>query len=207
MASLTRWTWVWVSSRSWWWTGKPGVLQSMGSQRVRHNWVTELILIHYPVPGNQTATQDLLWKVCAMAEDPELRPRKERAEEESRQSASRSYYQWGKVKMVAKKSNIQIKGHNEAFSGGGIKRWKVQSVSCKVKSRQWWSLGQTAQQQGSGKLSLCLCWISNTAWQSAQKSSGHKTTPYYAFGSEGLEFKQGTARKGFSLILDVWVIS
>ena len=42
MASLTRWTWVWVNSRSWWWTGKPGVLQSMGSQRVRHDWGTEL---------------------------------------------------------------------------------------------------------------------------------------------------------------------
>ena len=35
-------TWVWVNSRSWWWTGKPGVLQSIGSQRVRHDWVTEL---------------------------------------------------------------------------------------------------------------------------------------------------------------------
>ena len=42
MASPTQWTWVWVSSGSWWWTGKPGVLQSMGSQRVRHDWVTEL---------------------------------------------------------------------------------------------------------------------------------------------------------------------
>ena len=42
MASPTQWTWVWVGSGSWWWTGKPGVLQSMGSQRVRHNWVTEL---------------------------------------------------------------------------------------------------------------------------------------------------------------------
>ena len=41
MASLTQWTWVWASSRSWWWTGKPGMLQSMGSQRVRHDWVTE----------------------------------------------------------------------------------------------------------------------------------------------------------------------
>ena len=41
MASLTRWTWVWVNSGSWWWTGKPGVLQFMGSQRVRHNWATE----------------------------------------------------------------------------------------------------------------------------------------------------------------------
>ena len=35
-------TWVWGSSGSWWWTGKPGVLQSMGSQRVRHSWATEL---------------------------------------------------------------------------------------------------------------------------------------------------------------------
>ena len=42
MASPTQWTWVWASSRSWWWTGKPGVLQSMGLQRVRHDWVTEL---------------------------------------------------------------------------------------------------------------------------------------------------------------------
>ena len=42
MASLTWWTWVWVSSRSWWWTGKSGLLQSMGSQRVGHDWVTEL---------------------------------------------------------------------------------------------------------------------------------------------------------------------
>ena len=41
-ASLTHWTWVWVSSRSWWWTGKPGVLQSMGLQRVGHDWATEL---------------------------------------------------------------------------------------------------------------------------------------------------------------------
>ena len=42
MASPTQWAWVWVNSRSWWWTARPGVLQSMGSQRVRHDWVTEL---------------------------------------------------------------------------------------------------------------------------------------------------------------------
>ena len=42
MASPTQWTWVWVDSRSWRWTGRPGMLQFMGSQRVRHNWVTEL---------------------------------------------------------------------------------------------------------------------------------------------------------------------
>ena len=42
MASLTRWMWVWVKYRSWWWTGRPGVLQFMGSQRVEHNWATKL---------------------------------------------------------------------------------------------------------------------------------------------------------------------
>ena len=38
MASPTRWTWVWVNSGSWWWTGRPGMLWFMGSQRVGHNW-------------------------------------------------------------------------------------------------------------------------------------------------------------------------
>ena len=42
MASPTLWTWVWVSSGSWWWTGRPGMLRFMGSQRVRHDWATEL---------------------------------------------------------------------------------------------------------------------------------------------------------------------
>ena len=42
MASPTRWTWVWVNSGNWWWTGRPGVLRFMGSQRVRHDWATEL---------------------------------------------------------------------------------------------------------------------------------------------------------------------
>ena len=42
MASPTQWTWVWVNSRRWWWTGRPGVLRFMGSQRVRHDWATEL---------------------------------------------------------------------------------------------------------------------------------------------------------------------
>ena len=42
MASPTQWTWVWVNSGSWWWTGRPGVLWFMGSQRVGHDWATEL---------------------------------------------------------------------------------------------------------------------------------------------------------------------
>ena len=48
MASLTRWTWVWVDSGSWWWTGRPGVLQFMGSRRVGHDWATDLIWSERP---------------------------------------------------------------------------------------------------------------------------------------------------------------
>ena len=54
MASLTRWTWVWVNSRSWWWTGRPGVLWFMGSQRVRHDWATEL---NWTEPNNRIIPQ------------------------------------------------------------------------------------------------------------------------------------------------------
>ena len=42
MASLTQWTWIWVISERWWWIGRPGVVQSMGLQRIGHDWVTEL---------------------------------------------------------------------------------------------------------------------------------------------------------------------
>ena len=44
MASPTQWKWVWVNSGSWWWTGRPDMLQSVGLQRVGHDWVTELNL-------------------------------------------------------------------------------------------------------------------------------------------------------------------
>ena len=57
MASPTRWMWVWVNSRSWWWTGRPGVLQFMGSQRVGHNWVTELNWTDYC-----QNTNEIIWK-------------------------------------------------------------------------------------------------------------------------------------------------
>ena len=48
MASRSQWTWVWINSWSWWWTGRPGVLHSMGSQRVGQDWATELILKYSP---------------------------------------------------------------------------------------------------------------------------------------------------------------
>ena len=47
MASQTQLTWVWVNSGSWWWTGRPGVLRFMGSQRVGHDWATELNWIYF----------------------------------------------------------------------------------------------------------------------------------------------------------------
>ena len=68
IASLTQWTWVWASSRSWWWTGKPGVLQPMGSQRVRHNWVTELNWIpsslFIPPPPSPFGNHKFVFFVC-----------------------------------------------------------------------------------------------------------------------------------------------
>ena len=55
MASLTQWTWVWVDSESWWLTGRPGVLQFMGLQRIWHGWVTELnwTELKATLPSNQ----------------------------------------------------------------------------------------------------------------------------------------------------------
>ena len=65
MALSTRWTWVWVNSGSWWWTGRPGVLQFTGSQRVGHDWLTELtdwlyryIVIDIPVLSTLVSLSD-----------------------------------------------------------------------------------------------------------------------------------------------------
>ena len=61
MASPMQWTWVWVSSRSWWWTRKPGMLQSIGSQRVGHNWATEL--------NQQSRFKSLIYHLLALGPD------------------------------------------------------------------------------------------------------------------------------------------
>ena len=60
MASLTR-TWVWVNSGSWWWTGRPGVLRFMGSQRVGHDWVTQL---NWSKFGNKWRKKETACKQC-----------------------------------------------------------------------------------------------------------------------------------------------
>ena len=62
MASLIWWTWVWVGSRSWWWTRRPDVLQSMGLQRVRHDWVTELNWGMYEVRSVRKISVSILKK-------------------------------------------------------------------------------------------------------------------------------------------------
>ena len=55
MASPTQWTWVWVNSGRWWWTGRPGMLQSMGLQRVEHDWEAELNWTEQTYPENWRA--------------------------------------------------------------------------------------------------------------------------------------------------------
>ena len=62
MTSLTRWTWVWASFRSWWWTGKPGMLQYMGSQRVRYDWVTELTELRPDLPSHLKQTKYIKYR-------------------------------------------------------------------------------------------------------------------------------------------------
>ena len=66
MASLTQWTWVWVNSRRWWRTGRPGLLQFMGSQRVGHDWATELQSLEYRRCVNfiNTVSQHILRRLC-----------------------------------------------------------------------------------------------------------------------------------------------
>ena len=81
MASPTQWTWVWVNSGCWWWTGRPGVLQSMGLQRVRHDWVTELnwythhkMLLGYNLKNDRMISLHFQSKPCSISSHPSLCP-------------------------------------------------------------------------------------------------------------------------------------
>ena len=77
MASPTQWTWVWVNSGCWWWTGRPGVLQSMGSQRVGHDWATELNWTEYG-KMQKRVTENSSWNICLRAGFPSF-PRAQNA--------------------------------------------------------------------------------------------------------------------------------
>ena len=63
MASQTQWTWVWVNSGSWWWTGRPGVLRFMGSQRVGHDWATELNWTEHHCASEDRICVGKFWKM------------------------------------------------------------------------------------------------------------------------------------------------
>ena len=70
MALPTRWTWVWVNSGSWWWTGRPGVLQFTGSRRAGHNWATELnwknlgLYVNFKAWPFWASSYSFCWLVC-----------------------------------------------------------------------------------------------------------------------------------------------
>ena len=66
LASPTQWTWVWVNSGSWWWTGRPGVLRFMGSQRAGHDWVTEWNWIQQKQIKNFFKVQEKLMSATTM---------------------------------------------------------------------------------------------------------------------------------------------
>ena len=66
MASPTQWTWVWVNSGSRWWTGRPGVLQSVGLQRVGHDWATELNWIELYIFSPSSTIQEFYSKRTVM---------------------------------------------------------------------------------------------------------------------------------------------
>ena len=63
MASPTRWTWVWVNSRIWWWTGRPGVLWFMDSQIVGHDWATELNWTEDYIRNKQIEIENIMFSV------------------------------------------------------------------------------------------------------------------------------------------------
>ena len=125
MASLTRWTWVWVNSRSWWWTGRPGVLWFMGLQRFRHDWATELnwsILSVKEVKGlrNQRYTGYLIWKITWLWWERSLFPTfsvtEENLDENFRWNLDAPFVKEGMEKVWSPgKSFIQVRWQREKF--------------------------------------------------------------------------------------------
>ena len=123
MASLTQWTWVCVASGSWWWTGKPGVLQSMGMQRVRHHWATEMTACPIQKSPFQVKIPQNMF--------------------DSLKRISLKY-----IDMVFLSSFIWklVKSHYKEHMQGeplfeGCPLWHICVLSCSVKSKSLWSHG------------------------------------------------------------------
>ena len=132
MASPTWWTWVCVSSRSWWWTGKPGVLQSMGSQRVGHDWATEL---------NWTENLD-----CS-AEDPGSIPGWGRSAGE-RIGCLLQYFQVSLVAQLVKNSPTMQETWVQSL-GWGDPLEKGKATHCSILA---WRIPETIQSLGSQRI-------------------------------------------------------
>ena len=142
MASPTRWTWVWVNSGIWWWTGRPGVLRFMGSQRVRHDWATDLIwsdqadtCLHYGSVQTWEWERDYVKK---NGQNPQFNERCE--------STSKSSIIPGKIISKRPKWRYII----IRLSKGKAKResWKQQEKS--NPGLPWWSSGQDSACQCKG---------------------------------------------------------
>ena len=100
MASPTRWTWVWVDSGSWWWTGRPGVLRFMGSQRVEHDWATEL--------NWADSIQAFLNKVCFYFSNVSATSDSSNRERERRNNKNTDYLAKKKKKISTKNKNWYV---------------------------------------------------------------------------------------------------
>ena len=114
MASLTQWTCVWVISGSWWWTGRPGMLRFIGSQRVRHDWVTEL---------NWTTGAEMVKASACTAEDPGSIPGSGRSPEEGNTFP----LQYSCLENLINRGALQATVHGIAKSQTRMRDWQTHS--------------------------------------------------------------------------------
>ena len=101
MASQTQWTLVWVSSGSWWWTGKPGMLQSMGWQRVGYDWATELNWMLGKIEGKRRRGQERMRWLDSIIDSMDMSLSKPREVVKDRRA-------WCAIVMGMEKSQTQL---------------------------------------------------------------------------------------------------
>ena len=133
MASPTRWAWVWASSGCWWWTGKPGVLQFMGSQRVGHFWVTELgcWVQSWAFGKSKWPTEELVW-----AQGQEQGQRRDLIKGDWRcVCEGHSHWRWTTPLLQSRKSGLFLLGSDKSHSEGHSLRSSCLMV---VGAVLWW---------------------------------------------------------------------
>ena len=112
MASPTLWTWVWVSFGSWWWTGRPGVLQSMGSQRGEHDWATQQQKQKDHFGSEVLVSKSKMFQDC-------------QHEDMSNRAPKRSHWQSNKTNNYSKKRCLTRCSHLKTFND--LRGFKVDS--------------------------------------------------------------------------------